>query len=147
MKNLKNLTNKVKNRVIVFFVKGHKFITQDEEEFFLGASNGSAIGTTLGDGTYINFSSVAKIIGIDEFYMEHPELRPQDSKMMDLFDRGNVEVRKFGKYSTKGLNLMREGLIGYIQKTPWNETGTRPAQKVLEKMDEQIECLDRNSNL
>lgn len=142
---MKNLTNKIKNRVIVFFGKGHKLITQAEEEFFLRASNGNAIGTTLSDGAYINFSSVAKIIGVDDFYNEHPELRPHRPEMMDIFKRDRIDIRKFDKYDTNALELMREGVSNHISGNEWRETGKRPAQEILEKMDKRISELKERS--
>ena len=147
---MKKLTTEVKDRVLVFFGKGYKIITMRQENAFLEESNTSARGIEI-EGDYVNFSSVAKTISLDEFYNERPELRPHRPEMMNLFTTPNLEIRKYEKYDTHCIKLMREGVLHHIEnpdRIPWKEwhgTGKRPAQDVLEKMDARIEQLDRDS--
>ena len=63
---------------------------------------------------------------------------------MDQLDLFSPSVRR-GRYDTHALKLMREGMVGFIEKTPWEGKGVRPAQRIVEKMDAKIECLDRDS--
>lgn len=145
------LTTEIKDRVLVFFGKGHKFISSKQETAFLEESNTSARGITI-DGDFINFSSVAKIIPLNEFYNENPELRPHRPEMMNLFTREKLEIRKFDKYSTHALELIREGVKHHIDNPDkiwwkeWSGTGKRPEQDILEKMDKRIAFLKEEAD-
>ena len=148
---MKKITTEVKDRVLVFFGKGHKFISSKQELAFVEESNTSARGITI-DGDFVNFSSVAKIISLNDFYNENPDLRPHRPEMMSVFTRNDFKIRKFDKYSTKNLELMREGIKNYIdnsEKISWKEwhgEGKRPAQDILEKMDKRIAELKEESD-
>lgn len=65
--------------------------------------------------------------------------------MINLFTPPEGKGVKLGRFDTHALKLMREGVVGFIEKTPWEGKGVRPAQQIVAKMDAQIECLDRDS--
>lgn len=145
---MKKLTTEIKDRVLVFFGKGHKVISSKQEMAFLEESNTSARGITI-DGDFVNFSSVAKIISLNEFYNENPDLRPSRSGTMNNYTYSSKEhlgIRRYDKYSTRPLELMREGLFGHIQRSTWKGTGKRPAQEILETMDRRITELKKEAD-
>jgi hypothetical protein len=137
---MKKLTTEVKSSVLVFHGKGYKFITAGQEQAFLEESNTGARGITI-DGKYVSFGAVARIATADEFYNDHPELRPHRPEMMNLFKRENVELRRFEKYDTRVLELMREGVQHHIDTKDWGGSDKRPAQEVLENIDKKIQEL------
>lgn len=63
---------------------------------------------------------------------------------MEQLDLFSPSVHR-GRYDTYALKLMREGVVGFIEKTPWEGKGVRPAQRIVEKMDACVEHLDRES--
>lgn len=101
------------NQVIVFHDKSHKFITTGQANLILQASvqTGSKVITTPNLGM-ITFSSIAKIISIDDFYTQYPEHRPEAPRdtFKELYGDINQQVRQ---PTERAKELLKKGFIQF----------------------------------
>lgn len=100
-------------QVIVFHDKSHKFITDPQAAliFQASAATGSKFITTPNLGM-ITFSSIAKVVTVEDFYTQYPQYRVEASRdtFKELYGDFNQQIR----YPVKdSLELMKKGFIQF----------------------------------
>lgn len=113
------LTTDVKTHVIVFHDKSRKHITKEQANFIFQASATSTVpAITTPQLGRITFSSIAKIITIDDFYEQYPNERPEKpyntfEENYPEYSKGNQQIRK---PTERAKELMKKGFVGYFTK-------------------------------
>ena len=107
---MNQLSTEIKNQVIVFHDKSHKFITQAQASLIFQASGTNAKSITTPALGMITFSAIAKVMSIDDFYTEYPQHREEQPR--DLFKEmySNQQIRQ---PSTRAGELIKKGFIDY----------------------------------
>lgn len=132
--------------IILFHDRSKKLITTLEyEEYRLGRKRG-ARGITLNDGCDYAFSTIAKVLTIDQFYQQYPAERPVEvpiSKNLPTFD----EVLNESPNRIKALKQTIVGLKRYIASTEDNPiTDSRGFKYWYQGTQKPIEMLKQLEN-
>lgn len=106
------LSTDLKTRVIIFFDRGHKFITQQQEDQLFQLSAGTTQKGIKIDGDYIAFSSIQRVVSRDEFYQQFPNKKPEfhpDNRQAEDY----MKIAENRKPTKRHKEKMKKGFIDY----------------------------------
>jgi len=119
-----------RNMVIIFFDGSKRFITQPQAEQILNQSCLPGIdGIHLDKTFYFKFSSISKILSLQEFYGQYPKEVPEElSESETLAEYRKIEKPNLTESQAKERQIRKlEGLIrgvtDYINSTAYKGTG------------------------
>lgn len=130
----------MKDRVICFMGGGVRLITK-EQEAFLFSQEVTRKGSATIEGDFINLSSIARIIDTEEYYREHPNMRPAPEMPKDLPYLSPGEIRR-GNVRREGLVSMIRGMENYIASDRYQ--GTDKPKELLAMFERKLATLDNN---
>lgn len=130
----------MRDRIIVFIGSGTQIITR-EQEAAIFSSEVTKRGSISIDGNYINLSSIARIIGLEEYYREHPNMRPAPKPSDTFLHLTMGQIRK-GNVRREALASMIRGLENYIASSRYQ--GTNKPLELLSVFKSRLAALDNN---
>ena len=109
---MNELTTEKKTQVIVFHDGSYKFITDQQAALIFQASTTSAKSITTFNLGFIQFSAIAKVISVNDFYIQYPEKREEQSRDMfsglySEYAQGNQQIRQ---PAPRARELMLQGM-------------------------------------
>lgn len=131
------LTNKVRDRVIVFNDGSSKFITREQEEMLFSPAVVN-YGSARIDGDYINLKSISRVISIEDYYSQFPAKRPA-AEYSEFDHKAFSEIRK-GRVRKSALESMIEGMKKYIASDRYQ--GTSKPLELLKMMESRLLSLE-----
>jgi hypothetical protein len=111
------LTTEVKTNVIIFHDKSKKMITNTQAQIIFKES-GTEKKSILIDGSLITFSSISKVLTLEEFYNEYPTEKPN---IVPEWKETATDYRPLSDVASgnpKWLKGLIKGLKQYITENP-----------------------------
>lgn len=124
-------------QVIIFHDGSKKFITEPQASLIFQVSAGQTKSITTPNLGMITFSSIAKIISIDDFYEQYPEQRPeyrQEWKEQPVEPYQTLEEQALA--TERGRNGLIKGLEQFIREAESRGESTVNAQEILNNYKE-----------
>jgi len=107
---MSELSTDLMTQVIVFHDGSHKMITEAQAALIFQASAGtdkkSITTPKLG---MITFSSIAKVISLEDFYTQYPDKRPEAPR--ETFTEEHKLLNQVRQPTQKAMELMKKGFI------------------------------------
>lgn len=138
------LSTEVKNTVIIFHDGSRKFITNRQADIVISQSTTAAKGIKI-DGSFIAFSSISKILTLQEFYNEYPDERPPETQNKvfttpagDMLDRV-ISPLKLKQQRIRAFEQMIKGIKKYIDSD--KNQGTGKPEILLAHMERKLNLI------
>lgn len=137
---MNQLSTDVKNQVIIFHDKSKKFVTKQQAEVVINQSTTAAKGIKI-DGSFIGFSSISKILSLQEFYNQYPDERPAPTAHQDFTGTGDILNRiltpiQINAKRIRAVDQLIKGLQKYINSD--KNQGTKKPEALLAHMQERL---------
>lgn len=123
-----SLQTEVKNHVIIFIDKSKQYITEVQANAIMERSSNIQFKNIQIDESLINFSSISKILTLEDFYQQYPEEKPSAEKVGEV--KGSF-FKDFDKqnYSGQGKSSMLRGYERAMLELHGNDWINKMTQK------------------
>lgn len=128
------LTKEVREYIVLFIDGSKKFLTKKQFTILMQASGGRAKGVVM-DNSFIAFSSISKIMELEEYYKQYPDKRPQEYKKM--------KAEKSEEWTKeKRINAMQNMRKGVLKYKNGRGKGGKQVDDLIARIDNRIHELE-----